>query len=200
MSNRQDNIPVVVRRSARYHKSMADRGVTRCTAKSKQTQKRCKMAASPGCNVCSFHGVNKVTAEKGARTAAEQLKSLTELAISGLKDALLCGSLSDVCRAAQLVLDRTGFGPSGTLAITGKDGGPVSVSPTIPLGSLSIELRMLIEYEMMTDEEGKPLGRNIPHWIADMVNQYFDAKSRGEEIEVEMYDPGKALMSGSDEG
>ena len=52
--------------------------------------------------------------------AAERLAALVEPAIDALKVAIDCGDTNAAIRAAQLVLDRTGFHP--TKAITGPNG------------------------------------------------------------------------------
>ena len=99
-----------------------------CTAKSKQSGERCRRAPIRGGNVCSMHGGGSPQAQKSAR---ERLASLAEPAIDALKRALEDGDISATIRAAQLILDRTGFHPTQT--ITGENGKPFKF--TMDLGN-----------------------------------------------------------------
>jgi hypothetical protein len=64
---------------------------------------------------------------------------LVEPALEGLHTALKSGEIPSIVKAAQIVLDRTGFHPTQAMEIYGKDGGPIEVGSTINLEVLSIE-------------------------------------------------------------
>lgn len=95
-----------------------------CTATSKQSGERCKRAPIVGGFVCSIHGGSIPAVKKSAR---ERLLAMVDPALDALLRALQAGppckhcgrSDSDkdpvVIRAAQMVLDRSGYHP--TLAI-----------------------------------------------------------------------------------
>jgi hypothetical protein len=96
-----------------------------CTATNRMNA-RCQRAPIVGGFVCSLHGGK---AEHVKRAARERLLALVDPAVDSLLRALRSGDPCDRCgrsdsdkdpvvlRAAQIVLDRCGFGPSATVAI-----------------------------------------------------------------------------------
>jgi hypothetical protein len=96
----------------------------RCTAISRSTGERCARAPIVGGFVCSMHGGRAPQVRESAR---KRLLALVDPAIDGLLRAMeargtcsKCGRSDDmsvVVRAAQVVLDRTGHGPSSTLLV-----------------------------------------------------------------------------------
>lgn len=90
-----------------------------CTAKAKSTGKRCEQSAIRGGTVCWKHG----GAAPQVKAAAERrLATLVDPAINALAKILAgdAQTASDLIRAAQIVLDRTGHGPSSKLEIADK--------------------------------------------------------------------------------
>ncbi|HXG90537.1 MAG TPA: hypothetical protein VNJ02_19605 [Vicinamibacterales bacterium] len=99
----------------------------RCTATSKGTGTRCGSPPIPGGFVCRFHGGAVPAVRKSAR---ERLLAMVDPALDALLRFLRtappcehCGrSDADrdpvVLRAAQLVLDRTGFSPALAVTVT----------------------------------------------------------------------------------
>jgi hypothetical protein len=94
----------------------------RCTARvSDGSRRRCKKAAMAGQRVCGSHGGRSPQARRSAR---QRLDALAEPAVVAFEQALqmvekqpyICLSPS-IIRVAQLVLDRTGFGPSSTIEL-----------------------------------------------------------------------------------
>lgn len=95
-----------------------------CTATSKQSGERCKRAPIVGGFVCDIHGGGTPAVKKSAR---ERLLAMVDPALDALLRALQSGPPCEHCgrsdsdkdpvviRAAQLVLDRSGYHP--TLAI-----------------------------------------------------------------------------------
>ena len=81
-------------------------GRPRCTAKSKQSQERCKRAATPGTNVCANHGSR---APQVKRKAALRLLELADPAIATLaREMVQADSSADRQKAANSILDRVG--------------------------------------------------------------------------------------------
>lgn len=109
--------------SAQWNR-MALHSGRQCTATSKQSGERCKRAPIVGGFVCSHHGGEIPAVRKSAR---ERLLALVDPALDALLRALQTGPPCEHCgrsdadrdpvvlRAAQLVLDRSGYHP--TLAI-----------------------------------------------------------------------------------
>lgn len=124
----------------------------RCTAHSSQTGERCKKSAMLGQTVCRKHGGASPQAKKAAR---ERLNDLVDPAISSLKKVLERAIDSEdyaaVVRAANSILDRTGYHPSQSLELTGKDGGPIQSQNLLPVERLSLTCKRLIAAEL---EEG----------------------------------------------
>ncbi len=99
----------------------------RCSATAKASGERCGRAPIPGGNVCAVHGGK---APQVVEMARMRLMEGASLAIDALLRCLtptppcpMCGrSDSDrdpaTIRAAQIVLDRTGFGASAKLEVT----------------------------------------------------------------------------------
>ena len=90
----------------------------RCTARSSRTGRRCKKAAILGGSVCATHG-GAAPQVKGSAKA--RLLALVDPALVGLKQALDSGDPHAVVRAATVILDRSGFGPRSSLALSGPD-------------------------------------------------------------------------------
>lgn len=107
-------------------------GLTRqCTATAKTTGERCTRHALIGGFVCGFHGGNAPQVQAARR---ERLLAMADPAIAALQRALEshgppcehCGRSDgdrdpNVIRAAQIVLDRCGFGPTAKLEVTTPD-------------------------------------------------------------------------------
>jgi hypothetical protein len=89
----------------------------RCTAQSKQKGQQCGSWAIEGGTVCRHHGGRAPQVQAKAR---ERLAKLVDPAISALARAIEEGEVRDIIRAAQVVLDRTGFGPQQSVEIGGK--------------------------------------------------------------------------------
>lgn len=98
-----------------------------CGATTKSEGVPCRRPVSPGFTRCNMHG----GATPLARQAAAETLAAAALPAAGVlfdivdtwkrtacdKCGMPTGDPSPVIRAAQIVLDRTGFGPSATLAI-----------------------------------------------------------------------------------
>lgn len=81
-------------------------GAPRCMATSRQHQRRCERAASPGLAVCKSHGASQ--SRKAARLRLEQL---TPSAIATLaREMASADSSRDRQSAANSILDRAGWG------------------------------------------------------------------------------------------
>jgi hypothetical protein len=113
----------------------------RCTAHSSQTGEPCKKAAIRGGTVCASHGGQAPQVKKSAR---ERLAELVEPALEGLRTALKSGEIPSIVKAAQIVLDRTGFHPSKAIELTGEFVGPVEVVPAERLALLSVEEKVVL--------------------------------------------------------
>lgn len=94
-----------------------------CTGTAKHTGERCKRAPIPGGSVCAMHGGNTPMVRQAAQ---RRLIGMVEPALDGLEMAMRqdpcdkCGRPADmslVVRAAQIVLDRSGLGPQGSLLV-----------------------------------------------------------------------------------
>jgi hypothetical protein len=119
----EDDLDLIGRRGRR---ALGETG-RRCTATSKSTGERCRKAPIKGGHVCQDHGGS---APQVRRTARERLQALVDPTMDALLRALgsappceACGrSDADrdpvVIRAAQIVLNRCGFGPAATLTVT----------------------------------------------------------------------------------
>lgn len=111
-----------------------------CTAHLRDgSGKRCRKPAVLGTTVCASHGG---AAPQVKRSAKQKLAELIEPALAGLRIALESNEISSIIKAAQIVLDRTGFHPSQAIELTGKDGNPIQVQQaTIDVNNLPIEIR-----------------------------------------------------------
>jgi hypothetical protein len=92
-----------------------------CTARSKQTGKRCRRPAIPGGTVCFTHGGGAPQVRAAARV---RLAALVDPSINVL-DKLLKRQKKEPAiafRAAVAVLDRNGFGPTTKIIGAGEDG------------------------------------------------------------------------------
>jgi hypothetical protein len=90
----------------------------RCTARSKQSQGRCKRWAITGGTVCPIHGGS---APQVRRSAEQRLADLVDPAITALTE-LVESSNIDAIRLAAIkdVLDRAGFKPRERIEQSGK--------------------------------------------------------------------------------
>jgi hypothetical protein len=125
----------------------------RCTAHlSNGSGQRCKKAAIVGSTVCASHGGGAPQVKKSAK---QRLADLIEPALAALRTALKSGDLPTIVRAAQIVLDRTGFHPQHSVELYGKDGGPLRTETTIPIDRLSIDTkrRVIAELEAIEREQ-----------------------------------------------
>ncbi|HUP22383.1 MAG TPA: hypothetical protein VNB06_05525 [Thermoanaerobaculia bacterium] len=105
----------------------------------------CKRWAIKGGRVCPAHGGS---AGQVKRSARERLQALVEPAISGLRKAMEKGDYRDVVKAAQIVLDRVGCGPSQHVSVEAE----LRVVPIRP-ASIEEAKRMLLEVEQRVDAE-----------------------------------------------
>ena len=82
-------------------------GRPRCTAMSKQNQRRCRRAATPGTNVCANHGSRAPQVKQAAKL---RLLGLVDPAIATLaREMTQAAKSSDKQRAANSILDRAGI-------------------------------------------------------------------------------------------
>ena len=113
----------------------------RCTAHISDSSRQCERWAINGSTVCATHGGQ---APQVKRSAKERLAELVEPALAGLHTALKSGEIPSIVKAAQIVLDRTGFHPSRAIELTGKDGGPIQTENRLDLERLSFEERQTL--------------------------------------------------------
>jgi hypothetical protein len=115
----------------------------RCTAHVSDGSRQCERWAINGSTVCATHGGQAPQVKKSAR---ERLAELVEPALEGLHTALKSGEIPSIVKAAQIVLDRTGFHPSKAIELTGEFVGPVEVVPAKHLDRLTLaEKETLVE-------------------------------------------------------
>ncbi len=88
----------------------------RCRARLSDGSRRCKKAAILGGTVCASHGGR---APQVRRSARERLDALVEPAIEALRQALEADDVRSIIRAAQIVLDRCGYGPGAKIEVAG---------------------------------------------------------------------------------
>jgi hypothetical protein len=113
----------------------------RCTAHVSDGSRPCKRWAINGSTVCATHGGQAPQVKKSAR---ERLAELVEPALEGLHTALKSGEIPSIVKAAQIVLDRTGFHPSKAIELTGEFVGPVEVIPAERVALLSVEEKVVL--------------------------------------------------------
>lgn len=113
----------------------------RCTAHVSDGSRQCERWAINGSTVCATHGGQAPQVKKSAR---ERLAELVEPALEGLHTALKSGEIPSIVKAAQIVLDRTGFHPSKAIELTGEFVGPVEVVPAERLELLSVEEKVVL--------------------------------------------------------
>ena len=89
----------------------------RCTAKSSRTGKRCRKAAIRGGTVCATHGGAAPQVRDAAR---RRLLELAEPAVAALAEALASGEWPSVVAAAKAILDRSGYGASRNMNVSGE--------------------------------------------------------------------------------
>ncbi len=83
----------------------------RCTAKSKQSQQRCKNAALLGAHTCRFHG--SATKKTKAASARRVLEALVGPALVELRNLIADPATPPAVKLAAVrdILDRTGYKP-----------------------------------------------------------------------------------------
>jgi hypothetical protein len=113
----------------------------RCTAHISDGSRPCERWAINGGTVCATHGGRAPQVKKSAK---ERLEELIDPALAGLHKALQSNDLGSIVKASQIVLDRTGFHPSQAIELTGKNGGPINVEPTINIEELPIWLKQAL--------------------------------------------------------
>ena len=88
----------------------------RCTAQAKSTGQRCNNPPIKGSNVCRVHGG---AAPQVRRAATRRLLDMVEPAMAQLWDVLHDPETTETgkLRAVQMILDRTGYGPSQTVDV-----------------------------------------------------------------------------------
>jgi len=105
-----------------------------------------------------MHGAGAPQVQKSAR---ERLNALVEPAIAALGKVIkrLDGdpdAAGVVIKAAQIVLDRTGYHPTQAMELNGKDDGPIGrEDDLIPVDLLSIDLRRRIVEEVEEIQRAK---------------------------------------------
>jgi hypothetical protein len=113
-----------------------------CTARSGRSGQRCRKSAIRGGTVCATHGGSAPMVRLKAR---QRLDALVLPAIEALATAMRSGDLGAMLRAAQLVLDRSGFPASHKVEMSPEEvdatlaailGIPVSQLPTIDVPDL----------------------------------------------------------------
>jgi hypothetical protein len=108
----------------------------RCTAHVSDGSRQCERWAINGGTVCATHGGQAPQVKNSAR---ERLAELVEPALEGLHTALKSGEIPSIVKAAQIVLDRTGFHPSKAIELTAEYNGSVEVVPAERVALLSVE-------------------------------------------------------------
>lgn len=81
-------------------------GVSRCQAQSKQRGQQCGNPSMQGSSTCRFHGS---AAPQVRRRAQLRLMELVDPALGRMARVLLTGKDSDALKAAEMILNRTGF-------------------------------------------------------------------------------------------
>src|SRR3954451_8584111 len=120
----------------------------RCTAHVSGGSRQDGRLAINGSTVCATHGGQAPQVKKSAR---QRLAELVEPALKGLHKALKSGEIPSIVKAAQIVLDRTGFHPTQAMELYGKDGGPIETdecSKPISADALSLHVKKLILFEL----------------------------------------------------
>ena len=139
----------------------------RCTARVSDGSRPCARWAINGSTVCATHGGQAPQVKKSAK---ERLAELVEPALKGLHTALKSGEIPSIVKAAQIVLDRTGFHPSQAIELTGKDGGPIETdesSKPIPADALSLHVKKLVLFELSGGQLSKQLVGGIMKEVDD---------------------------------
>jgi len=136
----------------------------RCTATSKSTGERCGRSSAVGQFVCDRHGAKSPWSIQAGK---ERLLMLAEPALEALYRALRVAPPCETCgrsdadrdpvtiRAAQLVLDRCGFGPQSTVQVVAPDNRFSDM--TLTDIEEYLEHQLLIVHEMREAE-----GRQLP--------------------------------------
>lgn len=131
----------------------------KCTARISDGSRQCERWAINGSTVCATHGGRAPQVKKSAK---ERLAELIEPALEGLHTALKSGEIPSIVRAAQVVLDRTGFHPSQAIELYGPNGGPIEIrTETIDVEKLSSEQRAaLLSIIRSAQKSGQEGGRD----------------------------------------
>ena len=100
-----------------------------CSAKSKQTGKRCKQKAVPGAVVCHYHGGAAPQVERCAR---ERLAAMVDPALDALHRILKADTKDRipkavVLNAAKQILKSNGYAGADELAVEQKQRGPIQI-------------------------------------------------------------------------
>jgi hypothetical protein len=113
----------------------------KCHARISNGSRQCERWAINGSTVCATHGGGAPQVKKSAK---ERLAELIEPALEGLHTALKSGEIPSIVKAAQIVLDRTGYHPSQSLELTGK----IQNENLLPVERLSFVCKRLIAAEL----------------------------------------------------
>jgi hypothetical protein len=94
---------------------------------------------------------------------------LVEPALKGLHKALKSGEIPSIVKAAQIVLDRTGFHPTQAMELYGKDGGPLETESSKPISAdaLSLHVKKLVLFELSGGQLSKQLVAGIMQEVDD---------------------------------
>lgn len=85
-----------------------------CTATAKIHGKRCGRQACKGSHVCDLHGGNTPLARAAAK---QRLLMMVEPAFEMLVKAMESDDIRSGVKAAEIILDRAGFGPKSTVMV-----------------------------------------------------------------------------------
>lgn len=104
-------LPLPLGSMSTYNLPPAER---QCTATTKSLGNRCTRPAMRGAHVCNLHGGMSPLARAEAK---RQLMCMLEPAFAALMRAMDSDDMKSAVRAAEIILDRAGFGPKATLEI-----------------------------------------------------------------------------------
>ena len=113
----------------------------KCQARISEGSRQCERWAINGGSVCATHGGR---APQVKRSAKERLEELVDPAIIGLRRAIKSNDIGASVRASQIVLDRTGFHPSRSIELYGKEDAPPVQIATLDVDLLTPEQRRLL--------------------------------------------------------
>lgn len=122
----------------------------RCTARISSGERRCRRSCVKGTTVCATHGGSAAHVK---RAGLVRLDDLAHVAIAQLAELLEQAKKADdkrsYLKAIVTVLDRTGYGPSRSVDLSGKVGidGKVAVEhSTFDVATLPLEVQMVLMY------------------------------------------------------